>query len=77
MPEKTVRRLEHYNLTKNVGVWSFMTLFFWGIMLSLPPQWTIAWWAERTHVMLPCVVMPAIAGYYWVQFLRERKKVAR
>lgn len=30
--------LEHYNLTKNVAVWSFMTLFFWGIRRGLVDQ---------------------------------------
>lgn len=74
MPEKTVRYLERYNLNKNVFVWSFMTLFFWGTALSLPPQWTVAWWRERTHVALPLVVMPAVASYFWVRFLRERRK---
>jgi hypothetical protein len=74
MPEKTVRYLARYNLNKNVFVWSFMTLFFWGIALSLPPQWTVAWWEKRTHVMLPLVVMPAVAIYFWAQFLRERRK---
>jgi len=74
MPEKTVRYLERYNLQKNVAAWSFMTLFFWGIALTLPVQWTVAWWSERTHVALPLVVMPGVAGYFWVRFLRERRK---
>lgn len=61
-------------LGASVFFWSGMTLFFWGLALSVPPQWAVAWWAERTHLTLPVVVIPAVAVYYWVQYLRERRK---
>jgi hypothetical protein len=74
IPEKTAEYLVHYRLSRHVFVWSFMTLFLWGTVLTVPPQWTFAWWAARTHLWLPLTVVPVVAGYFWVKFLRERKR---
>ena len=73
IPDETQRYLERYDLHRNIFVWSFMTLFFWAIALSLPPQWSWAWWKDRAHVAVPLVLFPCLAIYFWVLFLRKRK----
>jgi hypothetical protein len=65
---------EKDRLHRNLFVWTVTSLFFWGIVFTLPPQWTIAWWRERSHVMAPLIVMPAVSIYFWVQFFRNRQK---
>ena len=74
IPEATQREQERYDLNKNVFSWTVMTVFFWWIALSLHPQWSWAWWKDRTHVWMPLVVFPCIAIYFWVQRLRDRRK---
>lgn len=74
MSDETVRHLEGYELNKNVFAWSVMTVVFWGTALTLPIQWTVAWWTARPSVALLLVVMPVVAIYFWVLFLRERRK---
>lgn len=68
VPEKTPKERLHQNLF----VWTFMSVFLWGTILSVPPQWTVAWWSARTHVWLPLTVVPAVAIYFWAQFLCAR-----
>ena len=56
---------------QHVFVWSSATLFFGGSILSLPPEWTVAWWVARPHLWLPLMATTCVAIYFWVRFLTE------
>ena len=60
-------------LAANVATWTFLTVIVWGITLSLA-QWTVAWWSERRDLVIMFAAISVVAGYYWIQYLRERSK---
>jgi hypothetical protein len=66
---------ERERLHRNVFVWTSMTIFFWGSFLIGYPysQWTITGWEREGLLLLPLVVLPVSAIYFWVQFLRGRR----
>jgi hypothetical protein len=68
IPEETAQERLH----KNVFVWSFMTVFFWGCALyGAPIQGTFAWWERMGLLAVMLVVLPVVALYFWVELLRK------
>lgn len=55
-------------LHRNLFVWTFMSVFFCGMVLTAPHPRTSDDYIVRAVTLLPV----AVALYFWVKFFRER-----
>lgn len=60
-------------LVGHVFVWTFLTVSVWGCALG-QAEWSMAWWKERLSLVEVFSVVTVVAAYFWVQFLRERRR---
>lgn len=65
---------ERYKMESYVFVWTTMTVLLWSMLLVSSRGQSLAWWAQRRDLVVIFACIPVVAVYFWVQYLRERKK---